>query len=77
MPTPSLDAHFGKEYRIAWDRAHELAMITYGTQAEVAEKVSEYVHDISDALAEKDVHICLLALTHVVREHFLLPMSGR
>ncbi len=77
MPTPSLDAHFGKEYRLAWDRAYELAMITYGTQEQVAGIVSAYVHDISDALAGKDVHVCLLALTHVVREHFLLPMSGR
>jgi hypothetical protein len=76
MPTPTLDAHFGAEYRQAWDRAYVFALLTHGTEAELVEKVSDCVHDIADALIGKDTSTCLLALTHVIREHYLLPMRG-
>jgi hypothetical protein len=76
MPTPSLDEHFGTEYRHAWDRAYQFALLTHGTEAALVEKVSDCVHDIADALVGKDTSTCLLALTHIVREHYLLPMRG-
>lgn len=76
MPTPSLDEHFGAEYRHAWDRAYQFALLTHGTEEVLVEKVCETVKDISDALIGKDTSTCLLALTHVIREHYLLPMRG-
>ena len=77
MPTPSLDAHFGKEYRIAWDRAYDFARLSCVDEAVLIEKVHDCVRDIADALLGKEVHIALLALTHVVREHYLLPLAAQ